>query len=130
MKKTVLFLCTDNSCRSQMAEGWARSLLGASVDAYSAGTNLHALNQKAVQVMKEAGVDISSHCSKHLSEFSNYHFNLVITVCDNAAKACPVPPKAVQVMHVPFADPPQLAKESRNEDEALNHYRRVRDEIT
>ena len=129
MKKKVLFLCTGNSCRSQMAEGWARTLLETSVDAYSAGTNLHPLNQKAVQVMKEAGVDISSHHSKLLSEFSDSHFDLVMTVCDNAAKACPMPPKAVQVMHVPFDDPPQLAKELKNEEEALNHYRRVRDEI-
>ena len=129
MRKRVLFLCTGNSCRSQMAEGWARNLLAASVDAYSAGSNLHPLNQKAVQVMREAGVDISSHRSKHLSEFGDSHFDLLITVCDNAAKACPMPPKAVQVMHVPFDDPPQLAKESKNEVEALNHYRRVRDEI-
>ena len=129
MKKKVLFLCTGNSCRSQMAEGWARSLLGASVEAYSAGTNLHPLNQKAVQIMKEADVDISSHHSKLLSEFGDSHFDLVITVCDNAAKACPIPPRAAQVMHVPFDDPPQLAKESKNEEEALNHYRRVRDEI-
>lgn len=79
--------------------------------------------------MKEVGVDISSPHSKLLSKFNDSHFDLVITVCDNAAKACPMPPKAVQLMHVPFDDPPQLAKESKNEEEAFNHYRRVRDEI-
>lgn len=129
VKPKVLFLCTGNSCRSQMAEGWARNLLGASVDAFSAGTNLHPLNQKAVQVMNEAGVDISSHQSKHLSEFREAHFDLIVTVCDNAAKSCPIPPKATKVLHVPFDDPPQLAKESKNEEEELCHYRRIRDEI-
>lgn len=129
MKKRVLFLCTGNSCRSQMAEGWTRNLLDSSVEAYSAGTNLHPLNMQAVQVMHEVGVDISSHHSKHLSEFVDTAFDLVVTVCDNATKSCPMPPKAAQVMHVPFDDPPQLARESKNEEEALNHYRRVRDEI-
>jgi arsenate reductase len=112
-----------------MAEGWTRNLLDSSVEAYSAGTNLQPLNQQAVQVMHEVAVDISSHHSKHLSEFSDYDFDLVVTVCDNAAKSCPMPPKAAQTMHVPFDDPPQLAKKSKKDEEALNHYRRVRDEI-
>ena len=112
-----------------MAEGWARNLLDPLVDVFSAGVTLHPLNKKAVEVMREVGVDISSHGSKHLSEFGDSHFDLVVIVCDIAAKSCPTPPKAAQIMHVPFDDPPLLAKESTNEEDALKHYRRVRDEI-
>jgi arsenate reductase len=129
MKKKVLFLCTGNSCRSQMAEGWARSILDASVDAFSAGTKPQPLNQIAVRVMRELGVDISSHTSKHLDTLKDSHFDLVVTVCDNAALTCPVPPDGTRVIHAPFDDPPHLAINTKSEEDALSHYRRVRDEI-
>ena len=129
MKKKVLFLCTGNSCRSQMAEGWARNLISDSVDAFSAGTKPQSLNQIAVKVMQEVGVDISSHTSKHLYTLKDIHFDLVVTVCDNAAQTCPVPPEGTRVIHVPFDDPPHLAINAKSEEDALSHYRRVRDEI-
>ena len=125
----VLFLCTGNSCRSQMAEGWARQLKGDSIEAYSAGVEMHGLNPKAVHVMSEAGVDISGHHSKHVRELSGVAFDYVVTVCGNAQESCPVFPGRTKVVHVGFDDPPRLAKEARTEDEALGHYRRVRDEI-
>ena len=129
MRRKVLFLCTGNSCRSQMAEGWARFLFDQSIDAYSAGTDPHEINPLAVKVMSEAGVDISQHQSKHSDFLKNVQFDLVITVCDNAASNCPIPPSGTRVIHVPFDDPPLLAKDSRNETDALRHYRKVRDEI-
>jgi arsenate reductase len=125
----VLFLCTGNSCRSQMAEGWARQLKGDSIEAYSAGVEMHGLNPKAVHVMSEAGVDISGHRSKHVRELSGVAFDYVVTVCGNAQESCPVFPGRTKVVHVGFDDPPRLAKEARTEEEALGHYRRVRDEI-
>ena len=128
-KKKVLFLCTGNSCRSQMAEGWARSLHSQLIDTYSAGTSPHGVNPLAIKVMAEAGIDISRHESKHLDTLNHLKLDLVITVCDNAASNCPVPPKGTRVVHVPFDDPPQLAKGAKSEEEALQHYRRVRDEI-
>ena len=128
-KKKVLFLCTGNSCRSQMAEGWARSLHSQLIDTYSAGTSPHGVNPLAIKVMAEAGIDISRHESKHLDTLNHLKLDLVITVCDNAASNCPIPPKGTRVVHVPFDDPPQLAKGAKSEEEALQHYRRVRDEI-
>ena len=128
-KKKVLFLCTGNSCRSQMAEGWARSLHSQLIDTYSAGTSPHGVNPLAIKVMAEAGIDISRHESKHLDTLNHLKLDLVITVCDNAASNCPIPPKGTRVVHVPFDDPPQLAKGAKSEEEALRHYRRVRDEI-
>jgi len=125
----ILFLCTGNSCRSQMAEGWARHLKADSVEAYSAGIETHGLNPNAVKVMAEAGVDISHHRSKHLDEVKHVPFDYVITVCDNAHESCPLFPGRTKVVHVGFDDPPRLAKTAKTEDEALNHYRRVRDEI-
>lgn len=129
MKPKILFLCSGNSCRSQMAEGWAKHLLRENCEAYSAGTEPHQLNQKAVAVMKESGVDISAHNSKSLESLSSITFDLVVTVCDNAAKSCPNAPKEARVIHAPFDDPPKLAKTAKSEEEALQHYRRVRDEI-
>jgi arsenate reductase len=123
----VLFLCTGNSCRSQMAEGWARALCGDRVDAHSAGTQPHGLNPMAVHVMAEVGVDISCHASKSPAEIEG-QFDVVVTVCDSAHESCPVFHGA-RVVHVGFDDPPRLAKDARNEEEALSHYRRVRDEI-
>ena len=128
-KKKVLFLCTGNSCRSQMAEGWARSLHSQLIDTYSAGTSPHGVNPLAIKVMAEAGIDISRHESKHLDTLNHLKLDLVITVCDNAASNCPIPPKGTRVVHVPFDDPPQLAKGAKSEEEALQQYRRVRDEI-
>ena len=127
--KRVLFLCTGNSCRSQMAEGWARALLGDTIAAYSAGIETHGLNPHAVKVMAEAGVDISGHRSTHLDELKDVPLDVVVTVCDHAHESCPVFPGATRVIHRNFDDPPRLAKTAATEEEALNHYRRVRDEI-
>ncbi|MFA6635805.1 MAG: arsenate reductase ArsC [Candidatus Omnitrophota bacterium] len=130
MEKTkILFLCTGNSCRSQMAEGWARHLKPDTVEAYSAGIETHGLNQHAVKVMKEAGVDISGYKSKMASELKDIEFDYVVTVCGHANETCPFFPGKAKVVHVGFDDPPKLAKEARTEEEALGHYRRVRDEI-
>jgi len=128
-KLKVLFLCTGNSCRSQMAEGWARNLKGAVIEPYSAGIATHGMNPNAVRVMAEAGVDISTHRSKHLDELKDVPFDYVVTVCDNANESCPLFPGKVGRLHVRFDDPPRLAKTARDEAEALAHYRRVRDEI-
>ena len=128
-KLKVLFLCTGNSCRSQMAEGWARQLKGDVIEPYSAGIETHGLNPNAVKVMTEAGVDISSHRSKHLDEVKDIDFDFVVTVCDNAHEHCPVFPGKTKLIHAGFDDPPRLAKNAKTEDEALNVYRRVRDEI-
>lgn len=125
----VLFLCTGNSCRSQMAEGWARHLKGNVIECYSAGVETHGLNPNAVKVMAEAGVDISSQQSQHIDEFKDVPLDHVITVCSNAQQSCPVFPGTTKVTHVAFDDPPRLAKDAATEEEALNHYRRVRDEI-
>jgi len=125
----VLFLCTGNSCRSQMAEGWARHLKADCVEAYSAGIETHGLNPRAVRVMAEAGVDISGHRSKHLDELADVPFDYVVTVCDHARESCPRFPGRARMVHVGFDDPPRLAQGAKTEDEALAHYRRVRDEI-
>ncbi|MBU1701047.1 MAG: arsenate reductase ArsC [Candidatus Eisenbacteria bacterium] len=128
-KLRVLFLCTGNSCRSQMAEGWARALKGDTLDPYSAGTKIHGLNPNAVKVMAEAGVDISKHHSKHVDEYKCIIFDYVITVCDNARETCPILPGSGSTIHRGFDDPPALAGTASTEEEALSHYRRVRDEI-
>ena len=128
-KLKVLFLCTGNSCRSQMAEGWARHLKSDVVEPHSAGIETHGLNPNAVKVMAEAGVDISGHYSKQLDELKDIDFDYVVTVCDNANESCPMFPGKTTVIHGAFDDPPRLAKEAKNEEDALNCYRRVRDEI-
>jgi arsenate reductase len=125
----ILFLCTGNSCRSQMAEGWARHLKHGVIEPYSAGTENHGLNPLAVKVMHEAGVDISAHKSKTLAELAGIRFDYGITVCADADQNCPVFPGATIKLHHGFDDPPRLAKSARTEEEALVHYRRVRDEI-
>ena len=125
----MLFLCTGNSCRSQMAEGWARHLNSDMIEPYSAGIEVHGLNRLAVKVMAEAGVDISNHYSKLLDQLKNIRFDWVITVCDSANESCPVFPGTVKRFHVSFDDPPKLAKNAKTEEEALTQYRRVRDEI-
>lgn len=128
-KLRVLFLCTGNSCRSQMAEGWARQLKNDTIEPYSAGIEIHGLNPLAVKVMAQAGVDISGHRSKHLDEVKDIDFDYVITVCDNAYESCPIFPGKTKVIHVGFDDPPRLAGDAATEEEALDCYRRVRDEI-
>lgn len=128
-KLKILFLCTGNSCRSQMAEGWARYLKGDVLDPYSAGIEAHGLNPYAVKVMKEAGVDISHHRSKHVKELFHIPFDYVVTVCDHANETCPVFPGRVKRLHVGFDDPPRLAATLSSEEEKLAVYRRVRDEI-
>ncbi|MEZ4754440.1 MAG: arsenate reductase ArsC [Bdellovibrionota bacterium] len=129
MKPKVLFLCTGNSCRSQMAEGWGKSLLRDKCEVYSAGTEPHPLNQRAVKAMNESGVDISNHSSKSVESLKSVPFDLIVSVCDSAAKSCPTPPEGVRIIQAPFDDPPQLAENSKTENEAMSHYRRVRDEI-
>lgn len=130
----VLFLCTGNACRSQMAEGWARMLKADRLEAHSAGTEPHGLNPLAVRVMAEAGVDISRHLSKRPESIAidgaPVRFDLVVTVCGRADERCPAFPGA-RVVHRGFDDPPRLARErgARGDDDALPHYRRVRDEI-
>lgn len=128
-KVKVLFLCTGNSCRSQMAEGWARHLKGDVIEPYSAGVETHGLNPQAVQVMGEAGVDISGHRSKHVDELKDVDFDYVVTVCDHAHESCPMFPGRTRVVHVGFDDPPRLARAARTPEEAMDIYRRVRDEI-
>jgi arsenate reductase len=125
----ILFLCTGNSCRSQMAEGWTRHLKGDVIEAYSAGIETHGLNPLAVKAMAEAGVDISGQRSKLASELGGVTFDCVVTVCGHANEHCPVFPGKTRVVHVGFDDPPRLAAGAETEEEALAHYRRVRDEI-
>jgi arsenate reductase len=127
LKTKILFLCTGNSCRSQMAEGWARHLKGDVIEAYSAGIEKHGLNPLAVKVMAEAGVDISGQKSKTLDELAGIEFDFVITLCDQARESCPFYPGAV--LHIGFPDPPGLAATAKSEAEALEHYRMVRDQI-
>ncbi len=127
--KNILFLCTGNSCRSQMAEGWARHFHGDKFRFYSAGLVAHGLNPHAVRVMREMGVDISGHTSKTLDQLNNVAFDVVFTVCGHADETCPAFPGTTRKIHVGFDDPPKLALTAQSEDEALQHYRRVRDEI-
>ena len=128
-KPKVLFLCTGNSCRSQMAEGWARQLKGDAIEPYSAGIEVHGMNPHAMKVMGEAGVDISGQRSKLVSELRDLQFDYVVTVCGNANEHCPLFPGKAKIVHVGFDDPPRLAAEAKTEEERLAPYRRVRDEI-
>ena len=125
----ILFLCTGNSCRSQMAEGWARHLKGDVIEAYSAGIETQGLNPNAVKVMAEAGVDLSKHYSKTLDDLKGVAFDYVVTVCAHANEHCPVFPGKARVVHVGFEDPPKLTKDMPDGEEKLGVYRRVRDEI-
>ena len=125
----VLFLCTGNSCRSQMAEGFARRLRGDAIEAFSAGMEPHGMNPRAMAVMREAGAPIDDQRSKHVDELAGVGFDYVVTVCDHAHESCPFFPGRTKVVHVGFEDPPRLAKDAKSEEEALGHYRRVRDEI-
>jgi len=125
----ILFLCTGNSCRSQMAEGWKRHLKADAIEPYSAGIETHGLDPNAVQVMQEAGVDISRHRSKHVSELKGIDFDYVMTVCGHANENCPVFPGKAKTIHVGFDDPPKLTAAAKTEEEWLAVYRGIRDEI-
>ena len=123
----ILILCTGNSCRSQMAHGWMEHLDNDNrLKVYSAGIETHGVNPKAIQVMKEAGVDISLHTSNHIDEYKDIDFDYVITVCDHARENCPYFPTNATRLHQNFTDP---AKATGSEEEVLNEFRRVRDEI-
>ncbi len=125
----VLFLCTGNSCRSQMAEGWARQLKGEVIEAYSAGIEKHGMNPHAVKVMAEAGVDLSRQFSKTPAEIGPVEFDYVVTVCGHAHEHCPVFLGKARVVHVGFEDPPKLTRELPDGEAKLAVYRRVRDQI-
>ncbi len=127
-RHTVAFVCVANSCRSQMAEGWARAILGDRVHAYSAGVGESTVNPLAVRAMAEVGIDISGHASKSLDALPK-HLDVAVTVCTGSDGNCPFVPGAVHRVHAPFDDPPVLAQEARTDDDAMPHYRRVRDEI-
>lgn len=125
-KVKILFLCTGNACRSQIAEGWARHLKSDVVDAYSAGIRPIGVSSRAMKVMAEAGVDISTHQSQHLDEFSEIDFDYVITLCDNASENCPIFPGKAKIVHKPFEDPYFAAG---SEEEIMATFRKVRDKI-
>jgi arsenate reductase len=128
-KLKVLFLCTGNSCRSQMAEGWTRQLKSDLIESYSAGIEVHGMNALAVQVMSEAGVDISRQYSKHVRDLMEIPFDYVVTVCNHVNETCPIFPGKTKRVHVSFDDPPQIAKSLKSDADILAVYRRVRDEI-
>ena len=126
-KTTILFLCTGNSCRSQMAEGWAKALKKDVLDAYSAGIEKHGLNPLAVKAMAEAGIDISKQKSNVIDELPIKEFDWVVTLCGHADETCPYFPG--KRIHRGFDDPPKLAEIAETDEEKLVHYRRVRDEV-
>lgn len=130
-RRRVLFLCTGNSCRSQIAEGYARAFKADVIEAFSAGIVAHGQNPNAIRVMAEDGVDITTQQSKTLQSLldAGITFEVVYTVCGHADENCPIFPGRTRVIHHGFDDPPKLAKEAKSEDEALGHYRRVRDQI-
>lgn len=128
-KLKVLYLCTGNSCRSQMAEAWTRHLRRDAVEAWSAGTLPKSLDRRAVEVMREVGVDISEQRSKAVEELLDLELDYVVTVCDGAHESCPVFPGRARIVHRGFEDPPKLAEAAASEEEAMSHYRRIRDQI-
>lgn len=128
-RRRILFLCTGNSCRSQMAEGLCRELLGDLLEAHSAGLETHGLNPRAVKVMGEIGIDISGSRSKTTEAFCDLEFDYVVTVCGHAHETCPCFPARTKVLHRGFEDPPKLTENMSSEEEILSVYRRVRDEI-
>lgn len=126
MKKNVLVLCTGNSCRSQIAEGYLRYFAGEKADVYSAGIEVHGVNPRAITTMKEDGIDISAHTSNHIDEYRTIAFDYVITVCDNARERCPFFPTKAVKLHQNFPDP---AKAQGSEEEITAEFRRVRERI-
>ena len=121
--KNILVLCTGNSCRSQIAEGYLRHYAGENANVYSAGVETHGVNPRAISIMKEVGIDISNHTSNHVDEYANIDFDFIITVCDNAKERCPYFPSKAERLHYNFPDP---AKASGTEEEIVNEFRRVR----
>jgi arsenate reductase len=128
-KRKIVFLCTGNSCRSQMAEAWTRHLKQEILISYSAGIKPKGVDPRAVKAMKEAGIDISGQSSKDIDALGAEPFDFVVTLCDNAHESCPFFPARTKVVHRGFDDPPRLAEGAVSEEEAMAHYRRVRDEI-
>ena len=128
-EQRILYLCTGNSCRSQMAEGLTNALRGGEFEARSAGVEPKAVDLRAVMVMAEIGIDISGQASKSLDQFIGQHWEWVVTLCDNARESCPLFPGVAKCVHKGFDDPPHLAATAANEEEALTHYRRVCDQI-
>ena len=128
-KLKILFLCTGNSCRSQMAEGWVRKLKADVIEPYSAGIEKHGMNPHAVKVMAEAGVDIANQYSKTPADLGPIAFDYVVTVCGHANEHCPIFPGPAKVVHVGFEDPPRLTKDLPDGEPKLDVYRRVRDQI-
>ena len=126
MKKKILVLCTGNSCRSQMAEGYLRYFGNEKIEVYSAGIETHGLNPRAVEVMAEDGIDISGHSSNHVDEFADINFDVVLTVCDHANERCPVFPSHAKKIHHNFTDP---AKAVGSQDEIMQSFRTTRNEI-
>ena len=124
--KKVLVLCTGNSCRSQIAEGYLREFANNKAEIYSAGIETHGVNPRAIAVMKEDGIDISHHTSNNIDEYRNIDFDYVITVCDNAKERCPFFPSSAKKFHQDFPDP---AKVKGTEEEIMNEFRKVRDMI-
>ena len=124
--KRILVLCTGNSCRSQMAEGYLRQFAGEKSEIYSAGIETHGVNPRAIQVMKEDGIDISHHTSNNIEEYRNINFDYVITVCNNAKERCPFFPSNAKKFHQNFPDP---AKAAGSEEQVTNEFRKVRDLI-
>ena len=124
--KKILVLCTGNSCRSQMAEGYLRKYAGDKAEVYSAGIETHGVNPRAIQIMKEDGIDISKHTSNNINEYRDINFDFVITVCDHAKEQCPFFPSNAKKFHYNFPDP---AKASGTEEEIMNHFREVREMI-
>lgn len=126
MKKNILVLCTGNSCRSQIAEGYLRYYAGDNADVYSAGLETHGVNPRAIATMNEDGIDISSHTSNNIDEYLNVDFDFVITVCDNAKERCPYFPSKAKILHHNFPDP---AKAIGTDDEIMEQFRQVRQQI-
>ncbi len=126
MTKNILVLCTGNSCRSQIAEGYLKHFLGDNASVYSAGIETHGVNPRAIITMKEDGIDISNHTSNHVDEYQNIDFDFVITVCDNAKERCPFFPSKAHKIHQNFSDP---AKATGTEEEILQEFRTVRQTI-
>lgn len=126
MTKKILVLCTGNSCRSQIAEGYLRYFLGNKAEIYSAGIETHGVNPRAIAIMKEDGIDISNHTSNHVDEYQNIDFDVVLTVCDNAKESCPIFPTKAQKLHQNFPDP---AKATGTEEEIRQEFRAVRQTI-
>jgi len=126
MKKKIFVLCTGNSCRSQIAEGYLKYFAGNKADVFSAGIEAHGVNSKAVEIMKEDGIDISNHTSNLAGEYDDMDFDFVITVCDNAKERCPYFPSSAKKFHQNFPDP---AKSTGSDAEIKEQFRRVRKQI-